>query len=68
MLREDSVEEVPLLTATMQNVRFAAFLSTLHLDFVHDKNELVLRLDDLDVSISDLFVTERSNSDSDDHV
>lgn len=68
MLREDSVEEVPLLTATMQNVWFTAFLSALHLDFVHNKNELVLWLDDLDVSISDLFVTQRSDSHSDDHV
>ena len=52
----------------MQNVWFTAFLSALHLDSVHNKNELVLWLDDLDVSISDLFVTQRSDSHSDDHV
>ena len=49
MLVKDAVEEVALLTTTMKDIRLLVFLHTLHVDFVEDEDEFVLRLHHLEV-------------------
>ena len=51
MLVKNSVEEVALLTATMQNIGLFVLLHALHVNFVEDENQFVLWLHHREVLI-----------------